>query len=497
MAEYLLGLDIGTSTAHCVLTDTRLRPLAVIRAPMTYYTPPGCSSLAREFDPGAFMDLVGGLVAEAAKQERVAPGEIAAVGITSQRQAVVFLDSEGNEVLCSHNLDMRAIFQGAAIDDEHGDEVYRLTGHFPSFMLAAARLRWLRETHHEAFRRLDCVLPLASWLAYRLTGKLASEPAIDAEAGTLDISSPNRCATRKEILGVDSSWLPTLHPAGTVVGEVTSEVTSWGLAAGTPVTIAGPDTQCALLAMGVVEPGQQAAVLGWSAAVQQVTAAPCLDLQKQTWAGYHPIDGLWVAEANLGDLGHAHGWLKDLLLGVDTPFEHAEAMAASVAPGADGVLALLGAGPNTAPRAGLTTGGLLMPVPLAFQEATAAQLLRAGLESVAFSIKANRITLERVAGQGAGFISVAGGMASSPTLLQILADVLGMPVQCSSHPEATGRGAAAAAAMAAGMYSSLGEAVAGRCDPTVTYSPCPATAAEYVSHYDRWLETAQRVQQVG
>lgn len=497
MGEYLLGVDIGTSTARCVLTDSRLRPLAVSRAPMTYHTPPECSSLARELDPDALMDLVGRLVAQAVRQERVAAEEIVAVGLTSQRQAVVFLDSEGHEVLCSPNLDMRAVFQGAAIDDQHGDEMYRLTGHSPSFMLAAARLRWLCETHPEAFLGLGCVLPLASWVAYRLTGKLASEPAIDAEAGLLDISSLNRCAARQQTLGVDPSWLPTLHPAGAVVGEVAGEMTSWGLASGTPVTIAGPDTQCALLAMGVVEPGQQAAVLGWSGAVQQVTAAPCLAPHKQTWAGCHPIDGLWVAEANLGDLGHAYGWLKDLLLGVNAPFEQAEAMAASVSPGADGVLALLGSGPNAAPRAGLTTGGLLMPVPLAFQEPTAAQLLRAALEHVAFSIKANRITLEQVAGQSADFLSVAGGMASSATLMQILADVLGIPVRCSSHPEATGRGAAAAAAVAAGIHSSLGEAVAGQCDATVTYSPCPAAEAEYVSNYERWLETAQLMQQVG
>ena len=498
MSEYLLGLDVGTSSLCCVLTDARLRPLAIARGPMVYSTPPDCSAITREFDPDALIAQAGRLAARVARQQGATPQDIVGLGITSQRQATVFLDAAGNELLCSPNVDMRAVFQGAAIDDQHGDEVYQLTGHFPAFMLAASRVRWLEEARPALRERLATVLPLASWLAWKLTATLASEPSLDGEAGLLDIATRSRSPRLRSILGLEDSWLPPLCPAGAPTGGMTGPMAeTWGLAQGLPVTIAGPDSQCALLGLGVAEAGRQAAVLGWSGALQQLTTAPALDPDKRTWAGCHPMGDTWVAEANLGDLGHAYQWLKDLMLGRDAPFEQAESMVATVEPGAEGCMAMLGGGPVTAPRAGLRTGGLMMPVPLAFQVATPAQLLRAALENVAFTIKANHATLEEVAGHGAGILSMAGGMASSPTLLRMVADVTGLPVQVSSHPEATARGAAAAAGVAAGLFSSLEEAVGHRCDAPSVYAPCPSTAADYEFHYQRWLHTAGSFQDVG
>ena len=498
MAKYLLALDLGTSTTHCVLTDLQFRPLAASQAPIAYLTPDQAPSLAREIDPEALLNTLGKLVASVASRQNVLPNDIAAIGVTSQRQAVVFLDKAGKEVYCSPNLDMRAIFQGAAIDDALGQDVYHTTGHFPSFMLTSARLQWLRENQPDVLAQVSCVLPLASWLAYRLTDTIASEACIDAEAGLIDIHTRDRCAATADQWRVAPSLLPPLLPAGTSVGGLTSVVASrWGLRARIPVTIAGPDTQCALLGMGVVEEGQVGGVLGWSGALQTVTTKPCLDANMRTWAGCHLIDSLWVAEANIGDAGNAYGWLKDLLLGEDTPFEQAEALAAGVPPGSEGVLALIGPGPNTAPQAGLRIGGFLLPVPLAFQKASPGQLLRSALENVAFSVKANLATLQQIAKPRVETLHICGGMASSDTLIQTLADVTGASVVKNRYPEATARGAAMAAAVAAGIYSNLSEAVARRDGGILVYDPDPSTAAEYQGHYERWLEAAGHLAQCG
>ena len=497
MSEYLLGLDVGTSSMCCVLTDTSLRPVSIARAPMSYYTPPDCSSITWELSGADLISQAGKLVAKVAHQQGATPQEVVGLGVTSQRQAVVLIDAKGQELLCSPNIDMRGVFQGAAIDDRSGEEVYALTGHFPAFLLAASRIGWLQDSRPALYERLATVLPLGSWLACAFTGARVSEPSIDAEAGLLDIPLRSRSARLEEVLGLKSSWLPPLCPAGAVTGGLGRSIADrWGLAAGTPVTIAGPDTQCALLGLGVVEAGQQAAVLGWSGTLQRLTAGPCFDPGKRTWVGHHTIEGQWVAEANLGDLGHAYQWLKDLVLGGDELLEKADALAEMVEPGAKGVMALLGGGPLTAPRAGLTTGGVTIPVPLTFQTPTPNQILRASLESIAFTLKANLATLEEVAGPSDGVISVAGGMASSPTLMQMVADVTGTPVQSSSHSEATARGAAAAAGVAAGLFGSLLEAVDYSCDTPVTYTPRPSESADYEFHYQRWLDMANNLRNI-
>ena len=497
MSEYLLGLDVGTSSIRCVLTDASLRPLSVSRAPMSYHNPPGSSSITWEFDPNALIAQAATLVAQALRQHGASPGQVAGLGIASQRQAVVLLDSDRNVLLSSPNFDMRGIFQGAAIDDQSAHEVYALTGHFPAFLLATSRIQWLRDARPDLYDQLHTVLPLASWLACKLTGARMSEPAIDAEAGLLDVPSRSRSNRLEQALTLESSWLPPLCPAGAMLGGLTPQMAdACGLAAGTPVTIAGPDTQCALLGLGAMKSGQQAAILGWSTALQQVTSKPCFDPDKRTWAGLHTVDNRWVAEANLGDLGQAYQWMKDLIVGTEAPMETVDAMAAEIEPGAQGVMVTLGSAHETAPRAGLTTGGLTIPVPLTFQKATPSHIMRAAMESIAFTIKANLTTLERVAGPGDGVLHAAGGMTSSPVIMQILADVTAVPVQCSNHPEATARAAAAAGGVAARLFASLREAIAYSDDTPGTYHPDPSATAEYEFHYQRWLDMAETLHNI-
>ncbi len=492
MTEYLLGLDVGTSSMCCVLTDTSLRPVSISHAPMSYYTPPNSSSITWEFEDKALLDAAGDLVAETIRQHGTSPRQVAGVGITSQRQAVVLLDSAREPLLCSPNFDMRGAFQGAAIDDRCGDQVYEMSGHFPALVLAPSRIHWLRDAHPDLYDRLETVLPLASWLACELTGARASEPAIDAEAGLLDVPLRSRSPMLEEALGLESSWLPPLCPAGAMLGGVKDGIEErWGLAKGTPVSIAGPDTQCALLGVGAIEAGQQVAVLGWSGTLQQVGTKPHFDTNKRTWAGLHTVEGKWVTEANLGDLGQEYQWLRDLVLGNGLAPETADKMAAGLEAGAEGVMVKLGGGHETAPKAGLTAGGLIIPVPLTFQKASPGHIMRAALESIAFTIKANRATLREVAGPSHAVVHAAGGMASSPVLMQILADVTGTPVQCSSFPESTARGAAAAGAVAAGLFGSLPEAIDSRDDLPVTYCPDPSVSADYEFHYERWMQMAK------
>ena len=214
MSEYLLGLDVGTSSIRCVLTDASLRPLSVSRAPMSYHNPPGSSSITWEFDANALIVQAVTLVGQSLRQHGASPGQVAGLGIASQRQAVVLLDSDRNALLCSPNFDMRGIFQGAAIDDQSADAVYALTGHFPAFLLATSRIQWLRDARPDLYDQLHTVLPLASWLACELTGARVSEPAIDAEAGLLDVPSRSRSARLEQALNLESSWLPPLCPAG-------------------------------------------------------------------------------------------------------------------------------------------------------------------------------------------------------------------------------------------------------------------------------------------
>ena len=181
-ADPVLVIDAGSSSIRCHLVESDGRIIRSTSRPWTYLTDPGESHLAREFDiPACWTSIC-----EAIQECAAGQGRVAAVAITSQRQSVVFLDSDSNVLYAGPNTDLRAVFEGAALDHEHGDLLYRTTGHRPTFMMAAGKLAWLREHRPDSYERVSHVLPLADWLAFRLTGNLGCEPTLGAGAGLLD-----------------------------------------------------------------------------------------------------------------------------------------------------------------------------------------------------------------------------------------------------------------------------------------------------------------------
>lgn len=493
----LLALDFGTSTLRALVGTASGRPLASAQAPVRYFVPEGLSSMAREFSADEVFAGLVRLIREALSKADVGGNDIIAIGITSQRQGVVFMDARGKELYAAPNADFRAALDGAAIDEECGAEVYRTTGHLPSLMYAPARLRWLRAQRPEACDRISQVLPIASWLLYRLTGESACEPAVASEAGLLDVASRQPCAELLERLGLPARLLPPLAGAGTPMGALLPEVAkATGLAERTAVTIAGPDTQCGLLAMGVTGEDMTGVVAGWSCTAQLATARPCFDGSVRTWTGILPLPERWLSESNLGDAGNAYRWLVDMLLSGNDKYAQAEALAREVPPGADGTLAFLGPGVVSMARAGLRAGGFIFPVPVSFQETTRGRLLRAYLENVAFSLRANLETLQEVTGLTPAEVRIGGGMSQSRLLCEIAASVLGRPVLQSERPEVSTIGALLGAAVAAGECRSLAEAVDAAAVPSATVPPDASLAAEYEDHYGRWREACARVQEV-
>ena len=493
-AGHILALDVGTGSIHCLLANEAGTPVSTASLPMRYFVPEGFPTIAKEFDPEYVFDSLASLAGQVLCQAKLDPKDVSAIGITGQRQSVVFLDGDGREVYCGPNLDLRAMFEGAAMDEEIGEQVYGFTGHYPSCLLAHGRLRWFRDRSPD-YPRIRTILTLPGWLAYRLTGTLASEPSLDAESGLLDIGCRDRGTGLLELVDISSSLLPPLVSSGQATGALTRHAAdSWGIQSGTPVFIAGPDTQCGLLGMGVAKAGQAGAVIGWSGAVQVITSRPVFDDDMRTWVGCYPIEDMWVAESNLGDAGNAYRWLKDTLLSREASFEDAEKMAATGGSSPNGVVALLGPGPVSSAKAGLRMGGLLFPTPVCFEEADRGQMFRAALDNIAYAVKANVEVLQDLTGYEIGTLYLGGGMARSRALAAALADVLGYPVSLSSTPDVSARGAAMVAALATNDGASLDEvADAVRAESEEVKPTSASNTAEYQDHYRRWLELYERL----
>ena len=481
-AEHLLALDAGTSAARCVIARAGGDVVALTRREWRYETPPEIAPFGRSFDAEAFWSIFCALVRQALAGAGLSGEEIAAIAVTSQRLALVIVDGEGQALYAGPNIDVRAIAEGFAIDGRLAERVYTSTGKLPSLLLAPARVHWLRKHDEAGYERAAAVLALGDWVAYRLTGQPRGERSLAEDCGLLNVTTRERDRDLLGELELPERLLPPLVSSGEIAGEVTTSVAeATGLAAGTPVTIAGSDTQCALLGMGVREPGEVGIVAGWSCPVQQVTAEPRLDAARRTWGCLHVLPERWVVESSAADAGRAWRWWCETIIG-DAPdtLEQAASLAAQASAGSGDILALLGPVAMNAGAMGVHLGGLLMTTPVNVESVGRPQLLRAGMENIAYALRANVDQAAEVSGLAPARIVLGGGFTRATVFPQVVAGVLGRPIEVARDAEASARGALMMAAHVAGFSG------AGLASPTDPIEPDAPGVEVYARQYERW-----------
>ena len=493
--KYVLAVDAGSSGCRCLIID--LKGHLVSSACQEWFydaTPLEVAPMGKEFNPRKFWDMICRLIRESIKKANISPVDIIAISSASQRQGVVFLDKKGHELYAGPNTDIRAIVEGLAIDGECGDEVYRITGHKPSIILVPAKLKWFQANYPRVYERIDTVLSIADWITFRLSGERVADVSCVADLGLVDIHEVKWSGQLGERLQLSREICPMIVAAGTRIGGVTAEAArKTGLSAGTVVVAGGADTQCGLLGMGIKDKGEVGILGGWSGAIQMVTTRPIIDSKGRLWSGCHALPRRWVLESQAQQSGDAYRWLKGLLFSAsDKPEEIyalMDSLAQEVPPGAGGVLAFIGPAVMDMSRLKLTLGGFIFPVTPSITRIEKKHFVRAALENLAFAFKANCAQLEEVSRQKVKEVSVGGGLAQSRCLVEILSDILAMPVTCFESPQVTAWGVAMCAAVGSGVYPDLKRAMVAMRPKSRVVEPDAQNGQEYAPQYERWLTT--------
>ena len=491
----VLVLDLGTSSLKCGLYSLDGEMRAEARAPMRYFSPAGLSDIAVEFDPEEIWALVCGLVRESLGKAGVKGDEVKGVCTTSQRGGFALIDGDGLEVYSGPNRDVRAFFEGMEIDGRVGEEVYRLTGHTPSFLFAPARLAWLRANAPEAAEKVAHVLPLGDWLGHRLSGEVRGERSALTEIGLLPVSEDEEPDGLLELVGVDADLLPKLSRAGEQTGEVTGTTArATGLEAGTPVIAGGPDTQVGLLGMGVTEPGEMGVLIGWSGPLQMVTRGPCIDGEHRTWTGRHVVEGRWVLESTTTEAGRSLEWVAQTLglTREELTFEPGDADGGT----AYSAFSFLGPRIMDAKKMGMQMGGMMFPTPVGHTAISRQDLVKGALKGLAFAIRGNSEQLENAAGTGASWVGLGGGVTRVKGFGQLVADVLDREILVARVTDATLLGTAMCASVGIGAYNSLPEAVGGMRGEMDKVQPHGVRGEGLEEEYERWLELYEKLNEI-
>ncbi len=493
---HFLAFDFGTSHLRVAVGRATGPPVAVASRPINYHRPPGGPDAALEFDAGSAWKLAVEAAKQAILESQAPAASIKAIGVTSQRHGLVLLDGGGNELYAGPNKDQRAAFQGGVVDELVGGDLWDLTGHGPGLLTWWARLLWMKEEAPKLFERIRWACGITDWLTYRLSGNLTvdSTLAIDSGAGVLTTGQPAGAIAGK--LGLDVSIFPPVSTSGSVAGKLSKVAAEHlGLPAGVPVVKAGPDTQVALVGMGVSGPGHAGIATGWSTPVQYVTNQPMLDPTRTLWTGRHVLGDRWVVEGNSGVMGGAYDWLISTLGGPDDRSEtmaRLDTEAGRVEPGARGVAAHLGPALVQYDEVGLRPGGLLFPVPLAFEPPDGATIVRASLESFAFAI---RRILDRIRDSSGPVetVSIGGGLTRSRAFLDVLANVVEPSLCVSGNPEVTLLGAITLATAAVEDGPGLEDGLLARRTELRRLQPSAALVEEYRYLFDAWSVREQKL----
>ncbi|MFX1363200.1 MAG: FGGY-family carbohydrate kinase [Promethearchaeota archaeon] len=498
-----LAIDCGTSGVKCLLLDDEGGIIGFARNEWSYVTPPEIP-FAVEFDPKLFWEKTCKTVKEALRNGKVSKNDVAAISTTSQRDGVVFLDAKGDEVYGGPNIDARGFLAQDQIIDKFGTDIYRITGKWPPLLFAAARLLWFQENQPNVYRKINQILPFNNWIVFKLSGIYASTPSSAAETSLFDLKRMEWAWNIIEELEFPKDIFPTVHEAGEAIGEIDREAaTICELKAGTPVVLASGDTQCGLLGMQAIKPGQVGIVSGMTTPLQLVTSEPLIDSEMRTWTGCHVVPKMWVAESNAGMTGEVITWFIDKILSIprdaDESYKELDRLASRTPPCSEETLTF--AGPEIMDVKNITQlkpNIILFPRPVgpATKPIGVGELARSNLENIAFAIKGNYIQLEDIYGEKIQDVRITGGMCRLKTFLQIVADVLGLPIKTTRIRNGSALGCAICAAVGSRKYATFEKAAKSLIRWKTSINPDEKRAKIYRTCFERWISVYNRLNEL-
>jgi glycerol kinase len=467
---YVLALDQGTTSSRAIVFDAEGAAVASAQGEFRQiYPQPGQVEHAAEEIWGSQVAVA----AEALSHAGLSARDLAAVGITNQRETTVVWERATGRPVCNAIVwqDRRTAGLCDRLRRDGLEPLFReRTGLLLDPYFSGTKIAWILE-HVPGVRAAAEAGRLAfgtvdSWLIWKLTGgALHATDATNASRTLLwNIHTGAWDPELLEALGVPAEMLPEVRSSSEVYAETLPAIF------GAPVPLAGVagDQQAALFGQACVKPGMAKNTYGTgcflllntgrrpvASALRLVTTPACRiggDV-----GGIGGIGGMdYALEGSVFVGGAVVQWLRDGL-GLIRASGEVEALAASV-PDAGGVVlvpAFTGLGaPHWDPHARGTLLGIT-------RGTTAGHIARAALEGIAFQVADVLTAMEADSGVPLAELRVDGGAAANDLLMQLQADLIGVPVTRPANLETTALGAAYLAGLAVGVWKDLDD-VAGR-----------------------------------
>jgi len=488
-AEFILALDQGTTSSRTIVFDHGGRVVAVAQREFTQHFP---RSGWVEHDAQEIWATQAATITEALARARLTPADIAAVGITNQRETTVLWDRTTGLPVAPAIVwqDRRTAETCQRLKTEGLEpEVMRRTGLLLDPYFSGTKLAWLLE-HVPGLRQRAEAGALAfgtidSWLAWKLSGGSAHVTDASNASRTLllNIATGTWDDFMLDLLRIPRAVLPD------VVASSMTGATPTAVIGAREVPIAGiaGDQQAALFGQACFEPGMAKNTYGTGCFLLLNTGRTPLASANRllTTIAWQTDERTYALEGAVFVGGAVVQWLRDGLGFIERSAD-VETLARSVAD-AGGVYlvpAFTGLGsPHWDAYARGTMVGLS-------RGTTRAHIARAALEAIAFQSAEVLLAMQKDAGQPLRELRVDGGATSNDLLMQFQSDLLGVPVVRPQVTETTALGAAYLAGLGVGFWDSPA-AVAANWRAERTFEPA-MSRDEARARLARWAQAVER-----
>ena len=510
---HLLGIDIGTSGLKCVLIDEagQLRATA-----FREYTPDLPHPDWAEQDPDVWLNAAIAAVREVIEIGGVDRGSIAGLSFSGQMHSTVFLDRDRRVIRPAILwLDARSTRQVETLNHSIGrSQLAEWIGNpvMPGFMLSS--LLWAKAEEAATWNRTAHVVSAKDYARLRLTGEFATDYSDASATALLDVQHRVWCTDLLRAVDIPIDLLPPLRASSDVVNHLVPHMAeAVGLPAGLPIICGAGDQEAQAIGNGIIRSGLLSCTIGTGGQlftpIHHYRSDPQLRIHTFCHATSPPPAGdcfasfdsaaaqrrsaqdarndvcLWHWQAATLTAGASLRWLRDEVLGGRYSYQELADAAASIEPGAEGLLFYPYLAGERTPHMNPDLRGPFTGLALRH---TWRHMARAVMEGVVFSLFDG---LELMRDLGAKFDQViaSGGGTKHPLWLQLQADVFGVPVRTAQTPEAAAFGAALLAGVGAGVFEDAAQV----CDRCVkwgeeVYSPRKELTALYQEQVQQWRE---------
>ncbi len=489
----LIGLDVGTTNLKGVCFTASGQSLARAEMPTPRYHPrEGWTEWNPAMILGAVLKLIRSLV------QQLPAGHLPmGISVASVAESVVGIDRAGQAtgpIIAWH--DRRSEPEAEWLRSQMSEEdIYAITGSPLDATFSLCKILWLKKDRPEQFERAGRWLCIADWIAFCLTGEMASSTSLATRTSAFDLSKLSWSEELLEAAGLSSDSFAEVRPSGTSVGKVTSEIAAQcGLPKQVVVAVGGHDHVCGAIAAGAVRPGVVLDSIGTSEALFVPMSGPKTGahyLEASFCQGVISVGEqppTYYALGGMPSAGESVEWFLKLLQGdkdiatLSKPASHSEPGRTLFVPHLRFV---------SGPTAHKNGRGAFFGMTI---ETTAGELFRAVLEGIAFESKYILDSLISMAGaKPATEIWCVGKAFQTGLFQEIKANINGVSLHVAEQPDLAARGAALLAGLATGTYDSLQQALEMSRGGWLKSEPSRNLQEVYRTEYARYIRVRESV----